>query len=265
MAAWLFHIGLCAYAAAAAAHLANLLRPGQRERVGDLLLCVGFFFHGSAVALRAVDLVQGGAFRFAEGLSILAFLTVGAYLILGRFYRIPVLGAFLTPLVVAVLLPAHAIPGPAASPAPGWMGVARPLHIAVALGGIALFALGFVISLMYLLLQRELKSKKLGTMFHRLPSLALLDRLTHMLVAWGFLLLSLTIVSGALFPLAQAAPRIALQPKEVMALLAWGLSASILLVRRALGWRGRRVAWATMAGFAFLVVAYAGVFLGRVA
>lgn len=264
MAAILFHVGLAAYAVAAVGHLANLIRATMpKERLGDGALWVGFVFHGASVAIRVVELARGGAFLFAEGLSILAFLTVGAYLLLARFHRIPTLGAFLSPLVVAVLLPAHAIPGPAAAPPSGWMGIARPLHIGVALGGVALFALGFVISSMYLLMRHELKSKKLGPLFHRLPSLALLDRLTHTLAAWGFVLLSLTIVSGAFFPLGQGGPSPGVHSKEAMAILAWGLTAIILVLRRMLGWGGRRVALATMMGFLFLVVAYVGVFVGR--
>lgn len=264
MAAILFHVGLAAYAVAAVAHLANLIRQsGRGDRLGDGALAVGFVFHGASVGIRVVDLVRGGAFHFAEGLSFLAFLTVGAYLLLARLHRIPSLGAFLSPLVVAVLLPAHAVPGPVAAPPPGWMGVARPLHIGVALGGLALFALGFVISSMYLLLRHELKSKKLGPMLHRLPSLALLDRLTHTLAVWGFVLLSLTIVSGALFPTAQGVLGMGIHSKEALALLAWALTALILVMRRILGWGGRRVALATMMGFVLLVVAYVGVFVGR--
>lgn len=273
MAAILFHIGLAAYAVAAVGHVVGLLkqRPNASpsdetvslgHRIGDRGLAIGFAFHGASVLLRGIELVQGGAFRFAEGLSFLAFLTVGIYLTVGRALRIPIFGASLAPLVVALLMPAHAIPDPTAPP-PTWLGWIRPVHIAVALGGLALFGLGCLISSFYLLLQRELKARRPGTMFHRLPSLAHLDTITLRVITWGFVLLSLTILTGALFPQGGGSFGLRLVTKEAMGLLAWGLTAAILVLRQTLGWRGKRVALATMMGFLCLAVAFMGVFVGR--
>lgn len=275
MPAILFHIGLIAYFLAAIGHVTHVLRSptgaheaartggqGGRAWLGDRALAIGFVFHGASVFLRAVELVQGGAFRLGEGLSFLAFLTVGAYLLVGRTLQVPMLGAFLAPLVVVVLMPAHAVPDPNVAP-PTWLGWIRPLHIAVALGGLALFALGFLVSAFYLLLQRELKARRPGAMYRRLPSLAHLDSVTFRVTSWGFVLLSLTILTGALFPETGAPFGLRLWTKEAMGLLAWGLTATILLLRQTLGWRGRRVALATMMGFFCLAVAFVGVFVGR--
>lgn len=261
MAATLFHIALVAYAIAAVGHLVGLVR--QRPTTGwwgDRTIALGFAFHGASVAFRVVEIVRGGPFHFSVGLSLLAFLTVGIYLLAGR--GLPLLGACLAPLVVVILLPAHAVPGPLASP-PTWLGWARPLHIGVALGGLALFGLGCLVSTFYLLLQRELKARRPGTMFRKLPSLAQLDTLTQRVVTWGFVLLSLTILTGAFFPSAYGPLGLRMLTKEGMGLLAWGLTATILLLRQTLGWRGRRVAFATMMGFFCLAVAFAGVFIGR--
>lgn len=263
MAAILFHMGLVAYAVAAGGHLTALVRQRPvRAWLGDRAMAMGFSLHGASVILRAVELVEGGAFRFAEGLSFLAFLTVGAYLLAGRSLRIPMVGASLAPLVVVLLLPAHAVPDPAAAP-PTWLGWLRPIHIAAALGGLALFGLGFLVSAFYLLLQRELKTRRPGAMFRRLPSLAHLDTVTLRVITWGFVLLSLTILTGAFFPQAGGPLGLRLLTKEAMGLLAWGLTATILLLRQTLGWQGKRVALATMMGFFCLAVAFVGVFVGR--
>ena len=264
MAAILFHIGLMAYAVGSFGHLASLVRERQGGHdFGDRALFVGLLFHGASVLFRAIDLIQGGAFRFAEGLSFVAFLTVGLYLLAGRTFRIPTLGAFVAPVVVMILLPAHAFPDPPAAP-PAWMGWIRPLHIVMALGGLALFTLGFLISTLYLLLQRELKAKRPGAMFRRLPSLAQLDRMTQQVMTAGFVLLTLTLLTGVLYPVSSAESSTLRQlTKEAMGVVAWGLTAAILVLRQILGWRGRRVALATMMGFFCLAIAYAGVFVGR--
>ncbi|AKU91200.1 cytochrome C assembly family protein [Vulgatibacter incomptus] len=259
----LFHLGLVAYAPAAALYLGWLVRASERRaRLATGLLFAGFVFHGGAVAIRAVELWHDGAFRLSEGLSFLAFLVVGAYLLLSRWIQAPAVGAFVGPLVVATLLPAHAIPGAVVQGSP-LGGVLLPVHIAVAIGGLALFALGFVVALMYLLLEREVKAKRAGgAMFWRLPSLELLDRLNYQLMLVGFLLLSVTIVTGAFFSASETGDFFALRSKQGFALVAWALTALVVLLRQTVGWRGRRVAWSTMVGFVLLSFAFAGVFAG---
>lgn len=277
MASIFVHLALAAYALGAAAHLADLAghRKGSAKadgqaghgkkaawRWGEGALAVGFFLHGGAVLSRLPALWEGASFRFGEGLSLVAFFMMALYLLMGRLYRGPSLGAFVAPLVVAVLLPAHALPNPEGS-LPGWAGAIRPLHIGAAVTGLSLFALGFVVSVMYLLLERELKAKKLGAMFRRLPPLALLDRMTHGLVIGGFALLSFTIVTGSFFSMAEYQTLFALRSKETLALGAWTLCAVVLLLRQIVGWRGRRVAFATMVGFVLMSIAYVGSFVGR--
>lgn len=263
-AAILFHLGLIAYAIASALFLAWLVRASERRaRAGNRLLAAGFAFHGGAVVLRTIELYQGGTFRFGEGLSLVAFLAVGAYLLLGRWYRIPTVGAVVSPLMVAVLLTYHVIPGDEIAGRTPVAGVLLPFHIGVSIGGLALFSLGFVVALMYLLLERELKAKRLGAMFHRLPSLVLLDRLNYQLVLLGFLLLTVTIGTGAFFSASANGVYFSPRSKEGFAFLAWILLALVVVLRQTMGWRGRRVAWATMVGFLLLSFAFAGIFSGE--
>ncbi len=262
-AANLFHIGLSAYAVSAAMYVAYLIKPAPfTARFGAWSMGVAFLFHGGAVAMRVVELVNDATFRFAEGLSFLAFLTAGAALLVSRVYKMPVIGAFVAPLILAVLIPAHAIPGTSVPVSGSFLTVVLPLHIGVALAGVALFALGFGVAVMYLLLERELKAKKLGTMFRRLPSLQILDSLNYKLVVFGFAALSVTIATGALFSSMSTGQLVEFGPKQSFALIAWALIAAVVALRQTIGWRGRRVAVATMAGFVLMSFAYAGIFLG---
>lgn len=261
-AAILFHLGLLSYAAAAVIFLAYLVRATEpRARWGLRTLSVGFLFHGAAVALRGAELFGGGSFRLGEGLSFVAFLVVGTYLLLSRWHRIPTLGAFVSPLMVVALLAYHVVPGANFIQGTPVEGVLLPFHIGVAVGGLALFSLGFVVAAMYLLLERELKAKVLGAMFHRLPPLGLLDRLNFQLVLAGFILLTITIATGAFFSSSVHGSLFALRSKEGFGLVAWFLAALVVLLRQTVGWRGRRAAWATMAGFLLLSFAFVGIFV----
>ena len=57
---------------------------------------------------------------------------------------------------------------------------------------------------MYLLMERQVKGKRFGLLFSRLPSLEFLDTLNRRLVVVGFIALSVTLVTGAFF--SSAAP-----------------------------------------------------------
>jgi ABC-type uncharacterized transport system permease subunit len=265
-AAILFHLGLAAYAVAAVGYVGWLFRPAAPPaRVGLIATGIGFGLHSLAVGFRAVALVsdESARFGFGEGLSALGFLVVAGFLFSGKRHRLPVIGAFVTPLVLALMIPAHLVPAIAGRVRV--VGVILPFHIAVALAGVAAFALGFGVAVMYLLLERQLKAKKTGALFRRLPSLRLLDTLNQKLVVLGFALLSLTIVTGAFFSHLESGPLLALEPKQSFALLAWALVAVVLLLRQTTGWSGRRVALATMASFGLMVFAYLGVFAGGAA
>jgi len=263
-AAIFFHAGLLGYTVAAALFLAFLVVPTEgRARWGYRSLLAGFLFHAGAVGLRVIEYAQGGGFRLGEGLSYVAFLVVGIYLLFGRFYRIPTVGAFVAPLMVGALLAYHVVPGAQSVGRGPVEGMLLPFHIGVAVGGLALFSLGFVVALMYLLLERELKAKRLGAMFRKLPPLGLLDLLNYQLVLLGFLLLTFTIGTGAFFSVGENGFFFSLRSKEGFALVAWLLTFVVVLLRQTVGWRGKRVAWATMVGFLLLSFAFVGIFVGE--
>ena len=69
-----------------------------------------------------------------------------------------------------------------------------PVHIAVALAGLAVFGVATAVAGVYLAVERMLKGKRFGPFFRRVPSLELLDDLNRRLVAWGFIALSLTLL-----------------------------------------------------------------------
>ncbi len=112
---------------------------------------------------------------------------------------------------------------------------------------------------MYLLQERQLKSKSLGTMYYRLPSLEFLDSLGHRALLVGFPLLTVGLLTGALY--AQAAWGLVLtwDPALVLSLLAWLIYAGLLQARLTAGWRGRRAALLAVVGFGILLGAVVGV------
>ena len=254
-----FVLAFHAYGLGAIAYLALL--AGRREGLvwtARVLTLVGWVLQ--AVGLGV--LLAGQGWRphgFAEGLSVLAFLLVALFLAIELRTRTPVLGAFLAPAAVAVWLPAlwSLPPGEPARSGP-WTPM-LVAHIGVALTGLAVFAVATGVAVAFLLLERQVKAKRFGVLFERLPSLELLDRLNRRLVTWGFIALSLTLVTGVYMAYRSAGAR-TFQAVELTTAVAWLVFAGLLQARVLAGWRGRRVAWLTMAGFGLLVLSFVGTY-----
>jgi HemX protein len=171
-----------------------------------------------------------------------------------RLYRIPAVGAFVTPLILVVLLPTlFLVKKDFPSDLPPE--VLRPMvtiHIVTALLGVALFAIAALVAIMYLLQEREVKGKRFGALFSRLPSLAALDQLNQRLVRSGFVVYTLALLTGS--GMAKVVWKSAWQwdPQQISSLVIWILYAAMVQLRHT-GWHGRRFALLTVAAFGLVV------------
>ncbi len=134
------------------------------------------------------------------------------------------------------------------------------LHIAILVVGVLLFLFASLSSLIYLLAQRQLKSRKLEPWFRRLPPLETMDRWTVRALILGFVSLTIGIVSGIyLAHLVWPAAWIH-DPKVICAVATWGWNVLILIVRYRRGWRGAKFFALILVGFLFLLLTFLGVF-----
>jgi ABC-type uncharacterized transport system permease subunit len=85
-----------------------------------------------------------------------------------------------------------------------------------------------------------------------------MEKLLFRLIWIGFVLLSLTVLSGIVFSEELFGRPLRWDHKSVFALLSWLLFAALLVGRRWRGWRGKTALRFTLAGFATLVLAYVG-------
>jgi ABC-type uncharacterized transport system permease subunit len=269
MATILVHIALVAYAAAAAAYLSWLVRPRERlVSAGRALLFAGLLLHLTSFAAAASlshgeGLARAGfgsdAWKGGQLFSLLAAATVAGYLALDLRYRLPVAGAFVAPVTVAVMVPAHLVHSGTRAIAPELThSSALAVHVFSAAAGTAALALAFALSLLYLASEKQLKSKHPGRLFARLPSLELIDRVGWQLSVWGFVFLSVAIATGSLASHEASGSAFPIAPKQGFAVLAWALLAGLIQARLVAGWRGRRLALLVVAGFLLLIGTYAG-------
>ncbi len=241
-------------------YLVYLLRSEDLiHRTAWGVLLAGAIFHGSAIALQSFHEGELAVTSSHEALSFFAWVIVVAYLIVQPKLGLRVLGSFVSPLAVVFmlissLLPKYAMPENETIKS-GWI----IFHVTMLFAANALFALAFCGSLMYLLQERQIKKKRFGFLYPRLPSLDRLDEINHLCLIVGFPLMTIGLVTG--FAYAGTAWRSSWHwdPKEIFALITWFMYAVLLHERLTVGWRGRRAAWLAIFGFLAVLITFLGV------
>jgi cytochrome c-type biogenesis protein CcsB len=241
-------------------------RAGLRGRLSQwasLLLGAGAVLQTGDLLMRGIQAGNVPVTNFAQALVFLAWLTAIAGLVIIVRFRMPVIGVYVGPIVIVALglgaaTMRHARLTMPQSLRSAWL----PVHVTFALLGYALFVLAAIVSLVYLVYERRLKAKRpLLPADGRTPSLEKLDRINYRLLGWGFLMLSLAIVTGAIWADATWGHFWSWEPAESWTLVIWFLYAGLLESRLAAGWRGRRAATLTIAVFTVLVGSFVGVSL----
>lgn len=246
-----FASSLALYLLATAAFVGHvaMLYPSAR-RVALISLGLGFGLSTAGLISRAPEVASLDSSH--DQLAILAWFLVAVYLLLQVRYRLAVVGALVSPLAFLLTLSAYIVyAGDSEVQVPmqsAWL----PAHVAPAFLGYAILVVASCLSLIYLLQERQLKSKRLTGLARRLPSLETLDDLNYRCVAWGFALFTIGIITGAVLSKMAWGTFWSWEPVQILSILAWLLYA-LLLQTRSAGWRGRRAATLTLVGFVFLV------------
>ncbi len=209
----------------------------------------GFVCHVLSIVLRGMEAQYLPITQRYEAFSFYGALVAAGFLIAYAKYRISPLSVFVFPLIFVMTFIANLFYNPP-PPIPGilrsnWIYIHIPL---VFLGFTALF-IAFTAAVMYLLQERELKSKH-PTIFHdRLPSLELSDDLAYKSLAIGFPLITLGIISGALWAQAVAGLSWAKDIKVLLSFFTWFVYLLLIHYRLIAGWRGKKAAYLAIVGF----------------
>ena len=261
MNAVLFDVALTAYILAAVAAIGSLAgRRDQLAWVALLLTQAGFICHTGAVILRGIELRRLPFSTLAEMISLLIWAVILLDFWVERHRRVRPLSAFVLPVVLALGL---GLPTGLRSivlepPINGWIMV----HVALLLVGLAALVLNFGGALMYLVVERQLKAKRPGAAYYRLPPLETLDRLTVATLTVAFPFLTVGLALGALSARRAWGSVIAFDPLALFSMVMWVIYAATLLGRVLGHWRGRRAAYFSIAGFCVMLATLsAGVFL----
>jgi ABC-type uncharacterized transport system permease subunit len=204
-----------------------------------------------------------GGFRFGFAPALSATLWVGVAMLWfeGLSVRIEALRVAVLPVAAAACLLPLAFPGSVLE-----VERSQPLflpHLVVGTLAYGVLMLAALHALLMTAASRALHrlsgdTSPLARWIEQLPALMVLERVLFRLITLGFVLLTLTAVSGILFSEEVFGRALRLDHKTVFALMAWGLFGALLVGRRLWGWRGRTALRLTLAGFGVLLLAYVG-------
>lgn len=245
--------------AAALYALCAALPSGRRQLLGAGT-AFAWVAHGAGLYL-AVGAPGSVRVGFAMMLSSALWVSVAAYWVENRNFALDGLRRLVMPSAgVAALLPI-AFPGSVLPlgghvPALAW-------HVVVAVLAYSILTIAAFHAVLMALQESRLhahgpRQTWFSSALDQLPALLTMERLLFRMIGIGFVLLSLTVLSGVVFSEQLFGFAFRWDHKTVFALLSWMLFGALLAGRKWRGWRGKTALRFTLAGFATLLFAYVG-------
>jgi cytochrome c-type biogenesis protein CcsB len=220
--------------------------------------------NGAGLVLRWIESYQMGIghaplSNLYESLVFFSFCLAGIYLFIEFKYKIKSIGVAASPLFFLAMAYAS-LPKVNSGIQPlipalqsNWL----IAHVITCFLGYAAFAVAFGISLMFLI--KPADGEPGAGIMGLIPDADLLDDLTHQMVMFGFLFLSLGIITGSVWANQAWGRYWGWDPKETWSLITWLIYASLLHARLMRGWQGKRIAFLSCVGFLAVIFTYFGV------
>lgn len=253
---WL-RVALIFYGVGLAYALLALSRRGEwLARIVAPCIGLGFAFHLVSIVEDAASAghLLGSVHRSE---SLLAFLILAVFLLFYSGYRTLAPGMFVFPMVFVLALTAALGQDPPQFSSPllrsGWI----VLHVALVFAGYGALFFSFAASVIYILQERSLKSKRPLGILERLPSLDTMDKLGYRSLVLGFPFMTLGLIAGAVIAQVRFGPTYFQDPKIVLSVLMWVVYIVLLYSRWQAGWRGRRAAYLVSVIFVVALGAWA--------
>ncbi|HEY4145550.1 cytochrome C assembly family protein [Pinirhizobacter sp.] len=130
------------------------------------------------------------------------------------------------------------------------------LHITFAFLGFSVLSIAAVLAILLAIQERALRRSQFKHWLRALPPLTLAESLLFRMIAVGFALLTLTLLTGVLFVDNLFGQH--LVHKTVLSIIAWAIFGALLLGRWRYGWRGSRAVNLTLLGMGMLFLAFIG-------
>jgi len=256
----LFDLSFFTYVVASVFYQGSLfLRNRLFRTYAPLAAALALGIHAVAIIAHAIQTGRPPFANLFESISLFAWAILLIYLLLEARWKLHAVGAFAVPIGALAIFYASSIPSPARPLVPALQSYWVVIHVTTSILSYGAFTLAFCCAVIYLMQEHMLKTKHLTGLFNKLPPLEITDLLSYWLVAVGFVLLTLGLLTGALWAHIQWDTHWADDPKVIASMITWLIYAIYLGLRSITGWSGRRMTYWLLAGFVAMLITYFGV------
>ncbi len=222
------------------------------------LLALGGVVHTVAIGVRWNAAGHIPFTNMYEYANIMAWMSVFSFLaILRRYYR-PIIGLYVSPLIVVLIVSASMLPNDVRSQlVPALQSYWLHIHVALAAIGEGAFLVATAVSVMYLVAIRQ-KNRDRGV------SIETLEEINYKALSIGYPLFTIgALFAGAIWAYEAWGSFWSWDPKEVGSLIIWLFYTLFFHGRYQRGWRGEKAAWMSVIGFVMILLSFFGnIFLG---
>ena len=233
-------------------------------KLGFWVIVIGFISNTGGILLRWVESYQMGYghapfSNMYESLVFFSWTLAVLYIFVEIKYRESIIGVFISPLIFLAIAYASFDPSISSKISPlipalksNWL----IAHVVTCFLGYAGFALAFGFSFMYFV---KPKDPNATSIFAKLPDWDTIDELTYQMIVFGFLFLTIGIITGSVWANSAWGKYWSWDPKETWSLITWFIYAIFLHLRLMRGWHGTRLAFVSIVGFGCVLFTYFGV------
>lgn len=249
----MFNFAFAAYVLALLFAAISLFAKNRLFKAGTVVLLLAGAV-GQTVYMLARWYVGGRApfSNMFESLVLFAWAVVVVYLAVRARFDIPALGAAAALLAVLTLAYASAFESDIKSLMPALQSNWLSVHVFTCFLGYGGFAVSFLAAVSFLVASRA-GSRVAPETRDALESVEVKT------ISFGFLFLTVGIMTGAVWANSAWGTYWSWDPKETWSLITWFIYAVYLHCRYMRGWRGKRAAWVAIVGFLSVMFTYVGV------
>jgi cytochrome c-type biogenesis protein CcsB len=232
-------------------------------KIATIITAAGFLGHTVGIILRWIESYQMGIGRaplsnMYESLVFFSWTIILLYLLIEWRIGNKSIGVFATPIAFLIMayssFSSSAIEPLLPALKSNWL----IAHVLTCFFGYAAFAISFGISILYLFKGQGIKTS--GNILSRLvPDHEVLEELSYQTVMIGFIMLTMGIITGAVWANSAWGTYWSWDPKETWSLITWFVYAAMLHSRLVSGWRGKKLAVFSIVGFCCVIFTYFGV------
>lgn len=226
---------------------------GKRRNAARISLFCAFILSTIYEAGKTLSLGHIPFSTNIESIHFLSWILILVLLVVSYLGKKEILSIFILPVVILIEISSHFLPVETIVNEKILSSIWFEIHVTTTLVSYTAFSFAFILAIMYLFLFSELKKKTPGFFFSKLPPLATIEELNVISVVFGFVFLTIGIISGFIWKSRISSLPISQDPKIILSFFIWLLYFSSIHLRQKKGFKGIRIVYLSIVGFILIL------------